>query len=69
MKINPDSETWKELSSRLDKEMQNTTKKVLQSGTDLAITEYWRGYYAALKNIRALPQQQELKAVPMIDYN
>lgn len=58
------SKTWQTVNAYIEKKKENTMKAVLQNGCTADQTQYMRGYYAALQELKdmAEPQKQKLTA-------
>lgn len=61
MQINLDSDIWKIIAAHLEKESDKAAKKTLQKDLSLDETQYWRGYYKALQDIKNLPESLKPK--------
>jgi hypothetical protein len=68
MAIDKSSETWEEIERFIDAQMVAITSRLLLRSTDINMSQYLRGSYVALNDLKQLPDKKEVPLVNLDTY-
>lgn len=68
MSIDKNSDSWEEVIRFIDSEMESITQKLVRKSTDNSDTQYLRGAYAALTQLKQLPDKKTIPLVEIDNY-
>lgn len=60
MSIDPHNQTWLAVKAHAGKAMEKARDRLEATGTDLAATEYQRGYIRAMRDVLALAEPRQV---------